>query len=101
MWSLVFLSMPPSADIAGKLPAEEHVSAFMPCTPNPTTGFYFYVPRSLVVELDIAVEDAAKLIMSAGLIQPGAPEAQKKLSALAALANGARAANQRSPASAK
>ena len=40
------------------------MSAFMPCTPNPTTGFFFYVLRSDVIELDIPVEDAAKLIMT-------------------------------------
>src|SRR5262245_39178392 len=45
MWSLVFLSQAPSSEIAGQLPDGEHISAFMPCTPNPTTGFFFYVPR--------------------------------------------------------
>lgn len=91
MWSLVFLSQPPSPEISKKMPGDDYVSAFMPCTPNPTTGFYFYVPRSLVLELDIPVEAAAKLIMSAGMIQPTAADQQKKLSALAAMANGARA----------
>src|SRR5258707_679524 len=43
----------------------------MPCTPNPTTGFFFYVPRREIIELDIPVEEAAKLIMTAGMIQPG------------------------------
>ena len=57
------------------------------CTPNPTTGFFFYVPRRDVIELSISVEDGAKLIMSAGLIQP---EGQKKLAQLASAArNGA------------
>ena len=42
MWSLVFLSQPPSGEIAAKLPQGEHVSVFLPCTPNPTTGFFFY-----------------------------------------------------------
>lgn len=74
MWSLVFLSQPPSADIAARLPNgedEEHVSVFLPCTPNPTTGFFFYLPRRKIIELDIPVEAAATLIMSAGMIQPG------------------------------
>ena len=47
------------------------IGVFLPCTPNPTTGFFFYLPRREVVELSISVEDGAKLIMSAGLIQPG------------------------------
>src|SRR5580704_13346271 len=64
MWSLVFLSTPPGAEITATLPStQEYVSAFMPCTPNPTTGFFFYVLRREVVELAITVEDAAKLLM--------------------------------------
>src|SRR5437016_2258563 len=50
MWSLVFLSNPASADIAARLPDTEHVAAFMPCTPNPTTGFFFYVPRRDIID---------------------------------------------------
>jgi len=63
----------------------------MPCTPNPTTGFFFYVLRRDVIELAISVEDAAKLLMSAGMIQPGGgPEQQRKLAALAETARVAR-----------
>ena len=92
MWSLVFLSTPPGADIAVSLPGEqEYVSVFMPCTPNPTTGFFFYVPRRDVIELEIPVESAAKLIMTAGMIQPGG-DGQKKLAALAQAARTATAA---------
>lgn len=88
MWSLVFLSQPPSREVMARLPSQEaHVSVFMPCTPNPTTGFFFYVARSAVIELDIPVEAAAKLIMSAGLIQPGNGDSAKKLAALAEVAN--------------
>jgi uncharacterized membrane protein len=99
MWSLVFLSQPPGGDITALLPLkDEYVSAFMPCTPNPTTGFFFYVPRAEIIELDIPVEAAAKLIMTAGLIQPnGGPDQQKKLSAMAEAARAARALRQ-SPA---
>jgi uncharacterized membrane protein len=93
MWSLVFLSSPPSADINAVLPGgEEHVSVFMPCTPNPTTGFFFYVPRREVIELDIPVEAAAKLIMTAGMIQPGGEAPQSALSALAEQARAIKAA---------
>jgi uncharacterized membrane protein len=61
---------------------EEYVSVFLPCTPNPTTGFFFYVKRSDVIELDVTPESAASLIMSAGLIQPRS-DPQKRLAALA------------------
>src|SRR5262245_50046636 len=91
MWSLVFLSQRPSDDITSRLPSrEEYVSVFLPCTPNPTTGFFFFVARSAVIELDIPVEAAAKLIMSAGLIQPGNGETAKKLAAFADAAKAAR-----------
>jgi uncharacterized membrane protein len=96
MWSVVFVASSPSAYIAERLPGPEYVSCFLPCTPNPTTGFFFYAPRSKVIELDITVEQAMALIMSAGMVQPNV-DAQKKL---AALADAARA-NRREPASAK
>jgi uncharacterized membrane protein len=84
MWSLVFLSQPAGSDVQAMLPkAEEYISVFMPCTPNPTTGFFFYVPRSAIIELDLPVEAAAKLIMSAGLIQPNSADGPKRLAALA------------------
>jgi uncharacterized membrane protein len=93
MWSLVFLSQPPSADVAAKLPPTEHVSAFMPCTPNPTTGFFFYVPRKDLIELDVTVEGAMTLLMSAGMVQPS-DDAQKRLAAMAATAQAAQAARE-------
>ncbi|HTL64938.1 MAG TPA: DUF502 domain-containing protein [Pseudolabrys sp.] len=90
MWSLVFLSQPPSGDLVKKLPLGEHVSAFMPCTPNPTTGFFFYVKRKDLIELDISVENAMTLLISAGMVQPE-KEVQKSLAALAIKAKAARA----------
>jgi uncharacterized membrane protein len=78
MWSIVFIAQEAAPEIAGKLPdGDQQLGVFLPCTPNPTTGFFFYLPRREVVELSISVEDGAKLIMSAGLIQPG--EAMAKL----------------------
>jgi uncharacterized membrane protein len=97
MWSLVFLSNPASADIAARLPDTEHVAAFMPCTPNPTTGFFFYVPRRDIIDLDISVEQAMTLLMSAGMVQPGGSDQQKRLAALAETARIARAAQTNRP----
>jgi uncharacterized membrane protein len=62
------------------------ISAFMPCTPNPTTGYFFYIPADQVIELPISADEAAKLIMSAGLIQP------QGHAALAAMAEAAKLA---------
>ncbi|HUZ32250.1 MAG TPA: DUF502 domain-containing protein [Xanthobacteraceae bacterium] len=97
MWSLVFLTQPPTAPIAKHLPPSEHVSAFLPCTPNPTTGFFFYVPRREVIDLDITVEQAMSLLISAGIIQPGSEDPQRKLAALAQTARAAQAARQTAP----
>ena len=99
MWSLVFLSTPPGSDITARLPTrEDYVSVFMPCTPNPTTGFFFFVPRREVIELDIPVEAAAKLIMTAGMIQPGGGSEQHRLAALAETARAAKAMHIVAPA---
>jgi uncharacterized membrane protein len=71
MWSLVFISTPPSGLLKEDLPIkDEMVSVFLPCSPNPTTGFFIYLPKKDVIEISLPVDDAAKLIMSAGLIQP-------------------------------
>jgi len=93
MWSLVFLTQSPTAEISARLPDTEHVSAFMPCTPNPTTGFFFYVPKRSVIELDITVEQAMTVIMSAGIVQPGS-DPQGKIAALAETARAAQSARK-------
>src|SRR5436190_7659907 len=93
MWSIVLISQSPSEEISNSLPGkEEHISVFLPCSPNPTTGFFFYVPKSKIIEVELTAEDAATLIMSAGVVQPGS-DPQKKLAALAATAQAARVAN--------
>ena len=92
MWSIVLISQPPSVEIANKLPQNaEFISVFLPCAPNPTTGFFFYVPKSKLIEVDMSTDAAATLIMSAGVVQPGS-DAQKKVNALAEMANAARVA---------
>jgi uncharacterized membrane protein len=93
MWSLVFVSQPPSADVSERLPDTEHISVFLPCTPNPTTGFFFYVPRRDVIDLDISVEAAMTVLMSAGVVQPSGDQ-NKKLSALAQTAMAAKAVRE-------
>ena len=74
-WSLAFISAPPKGEIREKLarrsPGEEIVSLFRPITPNATTGYVIFVRRSEIIELDMTLEDAAKLVISAGLVYPG------------------------------
>ena len=51
-------------------PGVTYYSAFMPTTPNPTSGFLFFVEKKEVTILDLTVEEAAKLVISAGLVTP-------------------------------
>jgi uncharacterized membrane protein len=72
MWSVVLISTPPADVVARGLPQPgDYVSVFLPCAPNPTTGFWFYLPAANVIEVQITPDEAFKLIMSAGVIQPG------------------------------
>jgi uncharacterized membrane protein len=93
-YSLVFLSQPPTGDVAAKIPhdTKDYVSVFLPCTPNPTTGFFFFVERKAIIELDISVESAMALLISAGMVQP--ENQQKKLAAMAATAKAAQVAKK-------
>ena len=94
MWSIVLISQSPSVDVARSLPGEEeHISVFLPCAPNPTTGFFFYVPKSKIIEIDISAEDAATLIMSAGVVQPGGNGADRRAAALGEVMKAAGVAN--------
>jgi uncharacterized membrane protein len=56
----------------------------MPSTPNPTTGFLMFVPKKDIILLDMSIEDAAKMVISAGLIAPD--DYQKNLATLAGTA---------------
>lgn len=77
-WSIVFLSTPPSPEVAGGLPKDEDfISVFLPCAPNPTTGFFFYIRRDRVIEVPISVDDAAKVVMSLGLLKPEEEDPKK------------------------
>ena len=49
---------------------QDVVSVFIPTTPNPTSGFVIMVPKSEVIELDMAVEDGLKMIISLGVAVP-------------------------------
>lgn len=71
MWGIGFVSTPAKGEIDRRIPVTEPIlSVFLPTTPNPTSGFLLYVPASEVILLDMKVEDAAKLIISAGLVYP-------------------------------
>jgi uncharacterized membrane protein len=58
-----------SAEI-GLAPGQAMYSLFMPTTPNPTSGFLFFLHKEDVTILDLTIEEAAKLVISAGLVSP-------------------------------
>lgn len=72
IWAIGFISTTARGEIAARAEtAGELMSIFLPTTPNPTSGFLLFLPREDVIELDMTVEDAAKLVISAGLVYPG------------------------------
>lgn len=72
LWALVFIATDAKGEIATKFNAMGHdmVSVFLPPTPVPTAGFLIFVPREKIVVLDMSPEDAAKLLISGGLVAP-------------------------------
>ncbi|MGI9357046.1 MAG: DUF502 domain-containing protein [Rhizobiaceae bacterium] len=72
LWALAFVATDTLGETQKKLDqtAGKTVSVFLPTTPNPTSGFLLFVPISDIIELDMTVEQAAKLVISAGLVAP-------------------------------
>ena len=78
IWAVAFISTTAKGEIQKRVPVEEQVmSIFLPTTPNPTSGFLLFVPRRDIIELEMSVEDAAKLVISAGLVYPNAKDSMR------------------------
>jgi len=71
-WSLAFQTNVP-AEIIRRFD-EEYVAVFIPTTPSPVNGFYFYVRKADTIELDMTVDVALRTIVSMGVV--AAPEAE-------------------------
>lgn len=69
IYTLVFVTSNAKSQV-GEQTGRDLISVFLPTTPNPTSGFLLYVPREDVTILDMTIEDGAKLIISAGLVEP-------------------------------
>ncbi len=72
IWAIVFIATEARGEVDQKLrqSKKETLAVFLPTTPNPTSGFLLFVPKSDITILDMKVEDAAKLVISAGLVTP-------------------------------
>lgn len=70
LWAIVFIATDAKGEVGERLSEDDTVAVFLPTTPNPTSGFLLFVPRKDLQILDMGVEDAAKLVISAGLVSP-------------------------------
>ncbi|MFG6461747.1 DUF502 domain-containing protein [Roseateles sp. DXS20W] len=68
-WTIAFVTGAPSGEVACQLDGE-HVSLYVPTTPNPTSGFFLIVPRADVRPLQMTVDEALKYIISMGTVAP-------------------------------
>jgi uncharacterized membrane protein len=79
IWAIGFISTTAKGEIADRNSSNgPMVSVFVPTTPNPTSGFLLFFPKKDTIELDMSIEDAAKLVISAGLVYPPAKKAAQK-----------------------
>ena len=75
IWAIGFISTQARGEVAERAETMGPlVSVFVPTTPNPTSGFLLFFPEEDVIELDMSIEDAAKLVISAGLVYPNAKD---------------------------
>ena len=74
IWAIGFVSTSTKGELLEKTAVGPMTSVFVPTTPNPTSGFLLFFPTADIIELEMTVEDAAKLVISAGLVYPGEKE---------------------------
>jgi uncharacterized membrane protein len=68
-WTIAFITGAPGADVSHHLQGE-HVSVYVPTTPNPTSGFFLMLPKTNIIELEMSVDQALKYIISMGTVVP-------------------------------
>jgi uncharacterized membrane protein len=75
VWAVGLVATKAKGEIAARLPGdEEMIAVFLALTPL-TSGLLIYVPRRDVILLDMKPDEAAKLIVSGGLVYPAPKEA--------------------------
>ena len=70
IWALAFVTGNLDGEIQSQMP-QGMLNLFIPTTPNPTTGWYAVVPEQDVVDLAMSIEDAFKVVISGGIVNPG------------------------------
>ena len=69
IWSIGFVTGVSEGEVQ-RVTSEETINVFVPTTPNPTSGYLLFVPKKELVYLSMTVEEAVKLVVSAGIITP-------------------------------
>ena len=88
IWAIGFISTTAKGEIAERNSSNgPMVSVFVPTTPNPTSGFLLFFPKTDIVELEMSIEDAAKLVISAGLVYPPTKKSSAKVTSKKSRAN--------------
>jgi uncharacterized membrane protein len=82
-WSVAFISREIDSGQIGLAPSKKMYAVYVSTTPNPTSGYVFFVEESEVKILDMTVEDGLKLVISMGLVFPEAPMSAAKELAVA------------------
>ena len=77
IWVIAFQSGDYKGE-AESIIGEETINLFVPTTPNPTSGFFILIPKKDAFELNISVEDAFKLVISAGVVTPNSVKIKDK-----------------------
>jgi uncharacterized membrane protein len=70
IWALAFVTGSIDNEIQSQM-SDRMLNLFIPTTPNPTTGWYAVVPEQDVVDLNMSIEDAFKVVISGGIVNPG------------------------------
>ena len=71
-WTIAFVTGRPSGEVAQHI-GTDHLSVYVPTTPNPTSGFFLMMPRAEVVHLRMSVDEALKYVISMGVVGPDGP----------------------------
>lgn len=77
-WSIGFVTASATPAMEQALGEEEVIGIYVATTPNPTSGYLIYVPRSQVRPIDMSVEQGFKLVISCGLVVPDADQPERK-----------------------
>ena len=85
-WTIAFVTGKPGGEVAAHLDGD-HVSLYVPTTPNPTSGFFLMMPRANVRPLQMSVDEALKYIISMGVVAPPPPAPPRPLPVPAAPRN--------------